>query len=83
MKDHAWFCGENGEYFSGLFDTLQHYIHDETQILMVLFENPWIDMINGFAERNGFVLNCVHSKKNVLEKNFIFKIENKKTKSVA
>jgi hypothetical protein len=34
-------------------------------------------MINGFAVQNNFVLTCVHSKQNMLEKNFIYKIEKK------
>lgn len=74
-QDHAWFCGENGEYFSELFETLGNYIHQDTQILMVLFEGCDMEMINRFAAAHGFSLSCVLSKKNLLEKNFIFKIE--------
>jgi release factor glutamine methyltransferase len=77
-KDHAWFCGENGEYFSALFKSLPEYIHTTTEILMVLTEDCDMEMITGFAAKNGFVLNAVYHKKNVLEKNFIFKIEKKK-----
>jgi hypothetical protein len=32
-------------------------------------------MIQIFAEKNNFVLNCVYSKKNMLEENVIYKIE--------
>jgi release factor glutamine methyltransferase len=74
-KDHAWFCGENGEYFSKLFDTLAGFIHPGSEILMVLIEDCDMEMITGFAAKNGFSIRCVHSKKNVLEKSFIFKIE--------
>lgn len=74
-QDYAWYCGENGEYFSSLFDTIGTYIHEHTEILMVLFEDCDMEMIHGFAAKNGFALNCVFSKKNVLEKNSIFKIE--------
>jgi len=77
-KDYAWFCGENGEYFSMLFAGLEGYIHTSTEIIMVLFEDCNMEMITGLAANNGFVLNCVHSKKNMLEKNFIFKIEKAK-----
>lgn len=73
--DHAWFCGENGEYFSALFESLGIYIHQDTQILMVLFEGCDMEMINRFAAAYSFSLSCVLSKKNLLEKNFIFKIE--------
>ncbi|MEO6539628.1 MAG: methyltransferase, partial [Ferruginibacter sp.] len=38
LQDHAWFCGENGEYFSALFNTIDGYIHSDTEILMVLFD---------------------------------------------
>ncbi|CAN5829372.1 hypothetical protein BH11BAC4_BH11BAC4_07170 [soil metagenome] len=76
-KDHAWFCGENGEYFSGLFAELENYITSYSLILMVIFDGCNMDMINGFASQHGFILTCVHSRKNILEKNFIFKIEKK------
>jgi release factor glutamine methyltransferase len=75
LKDHAWFCGEHGQYFEKLFKTLQHYIHAGTEILMVLFDGCDMEMIDGFAAANNFTLNCVLSKKNMLEKNFIYTIK--------
>ncbi len=75
LKDHAWYCGENGEYFSRLFEAIGKYIHSDTEILMVLFDGCDMEMINGFAVRNGFRLTCVYSKQNLLEKNLVFKIE--------
>lgn len=75
MLEHAWFCGEHGEYFSRLFESVRRYMHTETEILMVLFDGCDMEMINGFAGKNDFVLTCVHSKQNILEKNFIYKIE--------
>ncbi|MEP7163290.1 MAG: methyltransferase [Ferruginibacter sp.] len=72
--DYAWFCGENGEYFSSLFDSLADHIHTGTEIFMVLFNGCDMQMITRFAAKNGFVLQCVHSKQNMLEKNYIFKI---------
>ena len=74
-KDNAWYCGENGEYFSALFNTMGNYIHANTEILMVLFEGCDMEMITGFAAKNNFAFTCVYSKKNILEKNFIYKIE--------
>jgi len=74
-KEHAWYCGENGEYFSKLFDQLGKYMHKQTAVLMVLSDSPDMEMINGFAAANRFSISCVHSKQNMLEKNFIFKIE--------
>jgi hypothetical protein len=42
---------------------------------MVLFDGCDMEMINSFAAANNFILNCVQSKQNILEKNFIYKIE--------
>lgn len=74
IRDHAWFCGRQGEYFERLFKSLHRYIHADTETLMVLFDGCDINMINGFAAANNFVLTCVFSKKNMLEKNCIYKI---------
>jgi release factor glutamine methyltransferase len=77
-RDHAWFCGKHGEYFECLFASLHSYMHAATETLMVLFDGCDMEMINGFAAANNFVLTCVHSKQNMLEKNFIYKIEQTK-----
>jgi release factor glutamine methyltransferase len=74
-KDHAWFCGAKGEYFERLFASLDSYIHADTETLMVLFDGCDMKMINRFATANNFILQCVQSKQNMLEKNFIYKIE--------
>jgi len=74
-KDHAWCCGAHGEYFSSLFATLAGYIHKQTEIIMVLFDGCDMEMINAFAAKNNFVLKLQQRKKNLLEENFIFKIE--------
>ncbi len=74
-KDHAWFCGENGEYFSRLFCELAGYINTNTEVLMVINEQCDREMINGFAKKNGFALQEVYGKKNMLEQLFIFKIQ--------
>ena len=74
-KDYAWFCGENGEYFKNLFKELSSYSHPGSEIFMVLFEGCDIEMIANLAAQNAFNLQCVHTHKNILEKNFIFKIE--------
>ncbi len=74
-KEYAWFCGENGEYFSGLFNNLPNYIHINSEVLMVLFDGCDMEMIENLAAQNGFNLLCVYTRKNLLEKNFIYKIE--------
>lgn len=75
LQDHAWYCGEQGEYFSVLFASLSDYIHADTEILMVLFDGCDMQMLERFAAVNNFSLNCVQSKQNMLERNFIYKVK--------
>ena len=73
-KDFAWSCGKNGEYFSGLFNSLHDYVHQNTETIMVLADSCDIEMIRNFATKNDFILHFRKSKRNFLEKNFIFNI---------
>lgn len=73
--EYAWYCGENGEYFSGLFSGLGNYTHSRSATWMILCDGSDIGMIQGLAKEHGWDLHCVYSKKNLVEKNFIFKIE--------
>ena len=75
LLDFAWFCGENGEYFSELFAQLSNYMHTSSEVIMVLCEGCDIDMIHLFARTNGFSFKLMVAKQNLLEKNFIYKIE--------
>jgi len=76
LIDHAWYCGENGEFFFDLFNQLPAYIHGRSEVIMVLCEGCDMKMIEGAARQNGFKLNCVETKQGLIEKNFIYKIEN-------
>lgn len=73
--EHAWYCGENGEYFERLFHTLPDYMHAQSVVLLILSDACDLVMISGMAGKYGCRLNCVYTKRNLLEKNFIFKIE--------
>lgn len=72
--DHAWYCGENGEYFRRLFAGLPAYMHDETIVLMVLSEVCDLALIETCAAANGFRLCCRQTRQHLLEKNFIYQI---------
>lgn len=74
IPDHAWFCGENGEYFYRLFSQLNDYIKTGSLVAMVLCDGCDIDMVRNAAAENQFVLHCVETKHNLLEKNFIYQI---------
>jgi release factor glutamine methyltransferase len=73
--DHAWYCGEQGEYFSRLFKGIGSYMHPSSKALMVLCDGCDIDMIEGMAERNGVEMKLLSQKKNLVETNFIFRLQ--------
>lgn len=73
--EYAWFCGENGEYFSGLFAGLTGYTYRASEIWMILCDGSDLQKIEDLARQNGWQMECVFTKRNLLEKNFIFKIE--------
>ena len=74
-SDYAWNCGSNGEYFIKLFSQLGEYIHAETRILMVLCDGCDLGMIKEIAGQNGYRMELIFSRKNMIEKNFIYNIE--------
>lgn len=74
-KEQAWYCGENGEYFSKLFGQMRTYTNPETIIYMVLCEGCDIEMIQQAAKTNGWKIACIRTKQKQLEKNYIFSIE--------
>ncbi|HEX6431634.1 MAG TPA: methyltransferase [Niastella sp.] len=75
QAEYAWYCGEQGEYFKQLFNGLQQYMHPQSIVLMVLCDGCDLNMIREMAAANGFHLNCVQTKTNWVETNFIFKVE--------
>ena|SRR6266496_4222611 len=74
-KDYSWYCGENGEYFHALFGSLGDYIHSNSIALMILCEGCDAGMVQTIAGKNKLHLDCVYSKQNLLEKNFIYQIK--------
>jgi len=72
--DYAWYCGENGEYYQKLFKNLKYYVHEKTEVLMVLCDACDLQMIKDFANENYFALQCVFQRNSIIEKNYIFKI---------
>lgn len=73
--DHAWFCGEKGEYFNSLFSGLRDFIHPGTAVIMILCDGCDIKMVEETAALHRFRLRCLQTNRNLLEKNFIYKIE--------
>ena len=73
--DHAWYCGEKGEYFFKLFSQLENFIHQKSEVIMVACDGCDIQMIQKAANDHGYDLQCVLIKPALLERNFIFKIQ--------
>jgi release factor glutamine methyltransferase len=78
--EYAWYCGEQGEYFQHLFGGLHNYIHAQSVVLMILCDGCDLQMVKDIALQHDFLLNCVQTKKNWIETNYIFKIELRKGK---
>ena len=78
FADYGWFCGENGEYFEALFAGLRNYTHSETMVLMVLCNGSDIEIVDRLAQENGYSMQAIYTKKNVLETNFIYRIQLRK-----
>jgi len=74
IKEQAWFCGTNFEYFKKLFTQLPIYISDGAEVLMILSEDCAIGTIKDIAFSHGLYLESIYTKTAVGEKNFIFKI---------
>lgn len=75
--EKAWYCGENGEYFTGFFSGLGKYVHDGSEIWMVLCDGCPLDMIHRQAAACGWALKSVYTRRNLLERNDIYRIEPK------
>ena len=72
--DRAWYCGPEGEYFDVFFGGLGYYIHDRSDVWMVLCEGCDLDMIRKLAARHGWSLTCVRTRRNIIERDYIFRI---------
>ncbi|MBA2746255.1 MAG: methyltransferase domain-containing protein [Flavisolibacter sp.] len=81
FRDHAWYCGVQGEFFKGFFSGLKYYTHEKTIVYMVLNDDCDMQLIKANAELNGFSLEMMFKARNLVETNFIFKILSHANKS--
>jgi release factor glutamine methyltransferase len=72
--DHAWYCGENAEYFSKLFFSLSRFMKAQSQVIMVLSDACDLRLITSIAGEHGFELVCIKEYQRLIEKNFLFSI---------
>lgn len=72
IKEQAWFCGEDFEYFKKLFQQLSQ--RQDKTVLMILSEDCDINRIKNIALQNKLQLDIEQTRNRLAERNFIFKI---------
>ena len=73
IKESAWYCGENYEYFNKLFQQLNKTLAKNT--IMILSEDCNIEYIKSLAFDKNLKLVTLVAKTILKERNFIFNIE--------
>jgi release factor glutamine methyltransferase len=74
IASHAWYCGENGEFFEKFFASLKRYSGKRSQIFMCLEEKCEIGKVKAIAATHGYRLDIVEQKKMKWEVTYIFGI---------
>ena len=74
VKEQAWFCGENFEYFEKLFLQLPNSLSSETNCFMIVSQDCEIEKIKAIALKNTLVFELILEKKELVETNYIFKL---------
>ena len=75
QADYAWYCGEGGEYFERLFQSLRNHIKPGSTVIMILCDGCDLDLIKSLAEKSKFEMDPVFRKKNLLEENTIYQLQ--------
>lgn len=75
-QELAWYAGGNFDYFRRLFASLSHYMHDTTQVIMVLTKGSDVSKISHIGSENGFEFELVKEKDVFFdEKDFLYLIK--------
>jgi release factor glutamine methyltransferase len=74
IKEQAWFCGENFEYFEKLFLQLPNFLSEKTKCYMILSQDCDIEKIKALALKNAIVFDLILEKKELVETNYIFRL---------
>lgn len=75
IAEEAWFCGKHFEYFEKLFSTITPWIHNQSEVYMILSEDCKIEQIKKIALINGLELTIVQEKKKFGELNYVFRLK--------
>ena len=72
IKERAWFCGENFEYFKKLFKQLEQ--RKDKIVLMILSQDCNIDKIKTIASQHHLQLDIALEHTTFAERNFIYRV---------
>ncbi len=76
--EHAWYCGQEHQYFENLFRSLANYSQPESKVLMILSEVCDMQKIFSIAYNQNFVLEMISEKKVWVDgKNYLYWIKTK------
>lgn len=75
IKENAWFCGENFEYFEKLFYQLKNI--ECLNIFMILSQDCDIERIKAISNKNQLTISILKTIQKNIESNFIFEISKK------
>lgn len=73
IKEQAWYCGQNFEYFESLFKQIREK-NIQSKIYIILSQDCKIENILQIAKKNQIQLNVIKEVKTYGETNFIFEI---------
>lgn len=74
IKEQAWFCGENFEYFENLFQQLPSFLNQNNFCFMILSQDCEIEKIIQIAAKNHVNFQLIFNKKSNFEMNYIYQI---------
>jgi release factor glutamine methyltransferase len=75
LAEHAWYCGDNFEYFENLFLQLPHYIKSKKYCYMILSEDCQLEKIKSIGMKNNISCIKISERKVVGEMNIIFELK--------
>ncbi len=73
---HAWYAGEQLEYFQRLFLGLPSYMVPKSNVMMILSDDCEVEQIQAIATSKKIKMNLVYTKKVFWETNFIYELKN-------
>ena len=71
-EEHAWYCGNNFEYFQKLFDQLAFHLLPYGKAYMILSEDCNIEAITNMARNASFEMKEVYRERVCFEWNYIY-----------